>query len=153
MSQVPKVYEEEYRTQLKDPIFRNDEIRKSLGTAATVKASSSFVDYMTKSDVIRVVDSLDNSANWSAYISNPLSDKMVATACAVITKSAIVGTVAGVLTWTTSWVMSKQESWWKDSAVMILKKQITGVKLTVTPNNTGSNYPAAYITLTRYYKK
>lgn len=104
---------------------------------------------MTKSDVIRMVDSMDNSINWSFNISNPLTDLVLGKAVNIITKSTTYGVISGILTWSASYVMSQQLSWWKDSEIMILKKQITGVKLTVTPGP-ASGYPAAYITLTRY---
>lgn len=151
-AEVPKSYEQVYLAKLVDPNFRNAEIQKSSGSgvntlAATTESSS--VYYMTKPDVIRMVASLDKSTNWSAYISNPLTDKLVTVAVAVITRSTVAGVVAGVMTWTTAWVWAKQEAWWKDSLIMILRKQITGVKLTVTPGP-ASGYPAAYITLTRY---
>lgn len=90
MSEVPKNYEKEYLAKLEDSTFRNAEIQKSLGVntspetanpnVAFAAASAAYVDYMTKSDVIRMVDSMDDSINWSLYISNPLTDLLVTTA-------------------------------------------------------------------------
>lgn len=161
MSEVPKIYEQEYLAKLEDPNFKKAEIQKSLGVNALPETASvnavvpyaspkPYVSYMKLPDVIKHLAAMDKSFNWSLYISNPLTDAVIGKAVSFITKKSIIGWIAGVMTWTASWVMSKQEAWWKDSEIMILRKQIKGVKLTVTPNNTGSNYPAAYITLTRY---
>jgi hypothetical protein len=147
IAQVPKSYEKEYRDQIKNSDFRKIQIQNSKN--GNMLRASSYVDYMTKSDVIRMVDSMDDSINWSLYISNPLTDLLVTTAVSIITKKTTYGIIAGALTWTASYVMSKQLEWWKDSEIMILRKQITGVKLTVTPGP-ASGYPAAYITLKRY---
>lgn len=150
MAEVPKSYEKEYKTKLKDSDFRNAEIQRSLGANTfAVTASTSSVYYMRKAEVIKMVDSLDKSFNWSTYISNPLTDVLVGKAVAIITKSNFYGALTGVLGWSTSWIAGKHEMWWKDSAIMILRKQITGVKMTVTPGPP-SGYPAAYITYTRY---
>lgn len=160
MTEVPKNYENEYSAKLKDSNFRNAEIKKSLGvnlSTATVNSigldaiapEGSSVYYMRKAEVIKMVDAMDSSFNWGPYISNPLTDLLIGKAVSVITKRTTYGIIAGVLTWSGAWVMGKQLDWWKTSEIMILRKQITGVKLTVTPGPP-SGYPAAYVVLTRY---
>ncbi len=175
MSEVPKEHVVEYQAKLEDSAFRNSEIQKSVGpeenlTAPTKLAASlskssispmavvqppdggtkGYVRYFRKAEVIRVIDSIDNKFDWPFYISNPLSDSVAIYAITRIAgMSNFTGIAATVTAWTASDLMNRQTSWWKDSAIMILKGTITGVKLTVKPNTT-SNYPAAYITLVRY---
>lgn len=174
-SEVPKEHVVEYQAKLEDPAFRNSEIQKSVGpeenlTAPTKLAASlskssispmavvqppsggtsGYVRYFRKAEVIRVIDSIDNKYDWPFFISNPLTDSAAVYAITRIAgMSNFTGIAATVTAWTASDLMNRQTSWWKDSAIMILKGTITGVKLTVKPNTT-SNYPAAYITLVRY---
>lgn len=83
------------------------------------------------------------------YVNNPLGSAALAAAIRAITNSTITGTVATVLAWGAGILQSRQEAWWKDSAIMILRGRIRGVKSTVTSNRTG-DYPKVYRTLERY---
>lgn len=150
ISEVPKFYEQEYLAQLENPEFRSSEIQNSSGITELNRATSpSRVSYMTKSDILKVVDHMDASFNWQYYISNPLTDTLIAKAVAVLTKNNFVGAALGVLAWAAADLANRQEAWWKESAIMVLRGQITGVKQTVTPGP-ASGYPAAYIITTRY---
>lgn len=182
MSEVPNAHVLEYQSKLEDPVFRNSEIQKSVGpeenlTAPTKLAASlsksiispmavvqppyggttkDYVRYMTRNDIIKIINKFDNSRDWPRLLSNPGADYVIANspnvlaAIKVIKKIPNFVTVATTVTlWTAGDLANRQTAWWKDSAILILKKSITGVKLTVKPNTT-SNYPAAYITLVRY---
>ncbi|QNK86419.1 hypothetical protein H7992_14245 [Sporosarcina sp. resist] len=149
ISEVPKIYEQEYLAQLENPEFRSSEIRNSSGINTLTRAAQkpAYVKYMTKADVLKIVDHMDASFNWQYYISNPLTDTVIAKAVALLTKNNFIGVSLGVLAWSAADLANRQEAWWKESAIMILRGKITGVKLTVTP---GPGYPAAYIITTRY---
>lgn len=182
MSEVPKEHVVEYQAKLEDPVFRNAEIKKSVGPeenlnaptklAASMSFSSispmavtqppsggsnkGYVKYMIKKDVIKIVDKFDNSRDWPRLLSNPAADFAIANSPNVLAAAKVIqripnfATVAATVTlWTAGDLANRQTAWWKDSAILILKESITGVKLTVKPNTT-SNYPAAYITLLRY---
>jgi len=92
---------------------------------------------------------MDNSINWPYFLSNPLSDLAIGTAAGLVSKSTFLGTVATATAWLTADLYNRNAQYWEDSAMMILKGQITGVKLTVTPN-CGNSYPAVFRTYTRY---
>lgn len=172
MTQVPKSYEQEYLSKLKDPAFKNAEIQKSLGvnmgteqplataavssllseqSLATIAATTPkpTVYYLKKAQVIKTLKSLDSSRDWGTILSNPLTDGVVAIVTKALGKSNFLAAIATATTWATGWVQLKQKSWWQTTYMMILEKKITGVKLTVTPNNK-TEYPKAYITLARY---
>lgn len=154
IAEVPEFYEEEYINKLQDENFRQQEISKSSGDLEiqsnfqlqATKASK--VTYMRKNEVLRVLDSMNKSGNWLRYISNPITDGVVAAATRVLTKSNFVAASVVVLSWAASDLVGRQQKWWNDSALMILRGQIRGVKLTITPS--GKDYPKIYRTLTRY---
>ncbi|WP_214834858.1 hypothetical protein [Exiguobacterium sp. E4787] len=175
MSEVPKEHVLEYRAKLENPAFRNSEIQKSVGPEENLTAPTKFVAslskssispmavvqppdggtkgyvrYMTKNDILRIIDSIDNTHDWPRYFSNPVTDSAVAAGVAVLTKIPNFAIIAATATaWSAADLANRQTAWWKDSAIMIWRGKIKGVKLTVKPNTT-SNYPAAYITLVRY---
>lgn len=176
MSEVPRKHLVQYQSKLKNQDFRNLEIIKSteseegvsiptklaasmsygsVSPSAVIQpsdggTSSGYVKYMTKYDILRIIDSIDNTHDWPRYFSNPLTDAAVAAGVAVLTKIPNFSIAAVTATaWSASDLANRQTAWWKDSAIMIWRGTIRGVKLTVKPNTT-SNYPAAYITLVRY---
>lgn len=126
------------------------EISNNTVAAATIdQAKKPYVKYMRKADIIKVLDSIDNSVNWDRYASNPLSDFLIGKAIAIFTKRTFIGAAVGFLTWAAADLQARQESCWRETAKLLLKGKIKGVKLTVTPNISGG-YPVAYRTLTRY---
>ena len=50
--------------------------------------------------------------------------------------------------WLASTIKQKNEQWWKDSLIMILRGEINAVKQTITPNP-GPGYPQVYRELER----
>lgn len=151
IAEVPELYAEEYIQKLEDENFRTQEIANSLGSSvnkADVESRSTSVKYMRKNEVLRVLDSMDKSNKWLGYLSNPLTDLAIGKAAAVLSKNSVVGAVGVVLAWGAANLMGRQEKWWSDSALMILKGEITGVKLSITPS--GKDYPKVYRKLTRY---
>uniref|UniRef100_UPI003F491E54 hypothetical protein n=1 Tax=Niallia taxi TaxID=2499688 RepID=UPI003F491E54 len=122
--------------------------KSSYSTAAV--GLKPYVRYYKLKEVLQVVDHLDNSRNWLKYAFNPLTDYVIGIAISVIKKNPFIGTAVGATVWSLADMSNRQDAWWKESAYQILRGQIRGVKLTVTPNNTGSNYPAAYRILSRY---
>ncbi|TRZ39341.1 hypothetical protein CEQ21_07205 (plasmid) [Niallia circulans] len=166
LAEVPKSHEQEYIAKLENDDFRTAEIQKSLeynktnsiNVSTVAKSSYStaavglkpYVRYYKLKEVLQVVDHLDNSRNWLKYASNPLTDYVIGIAISVIKKNPFIGTAVGATVWSLADMSNRQDAWWKESAYQILRGQIRGVKLTVTPNNTGSNYPAAYRILSRY---
>lgn len=152
IAEVPKSYEKEYKQKLKDEEFKESELEKANDTNETsslAASSSSSTKYLYKKDVIKWVDSIDNSVDWTKYISTPIADSAMGVAVGVITKNSFIGWVTTTLAWSASFAKAKQEEWWKDSAIMILKGEITGVKITVTPNKDG-NYPKVYTSVKRF---
>lgn len=182
MSEVPKEHVVEYQAKLEDPAFRNSEIKKSVGSeedltaptklAASLSRSSispmavvqppdggttkGYVRYMTRNDIIKIINKFDNSRDWPRVLSNPGTDYLIAKSPSVLAAIKVIQRIPNFITlgatatlWSAGDLANRQTAWWKDSAILILKKTITGVKLTVKPN-TKSNYPAAYITLVRY---
>jgi len=91
---------------------------------------------------------MNASGNWLRYLSNTLTDGALGAAARLLTGSNFVGAAVTVLTWGAADLMARQQAWWNDSAMMILRGQIRGVKLTITPS--GKDYPKVYRTLTRY---
>lgn len=153
IADVPKSYEEEYLKKLENEEFRQNEIDKNISTNKnddlfTTRAATT-TKYMKKREILQVVDSIDNSRNWSSYYSNPLSDVALGAAVKAITKSNFITALVGATVWAAIDIQSRQEAWWKESAIMILRGQITGVKLQIK-ENTASEYPKVFRTLTRY---
>ena len=176
MSEVPRKHLVQYQSKLKNQEFRNSEIKKSTESEEDVSiptkvaasmsygsvspsaviqppgggTSSGYVKYMTKNDILRIIDSIDNTYDWPRYFTTPLTEPLIGVGVAILTKIKNFPLAAvGAITWTAADLANRQTAWWKDSAIMIWRGTIRGVKLTVKPNTT-SNYPAAYITLVRY---
>lgn len=112
------------------------------------------VSYYTITDVYRTLDRLDSNGGWAKYISNPFS---------AIAISLLQKKVASIFGYSNFWVVlgsliigmgtslqERQRSWWADSAIMMSKKQITGVRTRQCENISGNNYPAAYRFIERY---
>ncbi|MEK4868312.1 MULTISPECIES: hypothetical protein [Bacillaceae] len=168
IAEVPKIHEQEYLKKLENSDFRSNEIRSSVSYNVPISISSNdglitpfankgdepggqpYTKYFTKYDVFKVIDSIDNSRNWMSYASNPLTDAVVGAAVKVITKSNWLGALTAASIWAAADIVNRSNAWWKDSAIMIVRGQIKGVKVTVKPNPSGSNYPAAIRTYTRY---
>lgn len=154
IAEVPESYEEEYVQKLQNEDFRKQEIANSSDALETQSdfpiqaTSSSTVRYMGRNDVLHVLDHMNASGNWLRYLSNPLTDGALGAAARLLTGSNFVGAAVTVLTWGAADLMARQQAWWNDSAMMILRGQIRGVKLTITPS--GKDYPKVYRTLTRY---
>lgn len=120
---------------------------QSLARAATTPQP--YVSYLKKAQVLKTLKSLDSSRDWGTIFSNPATDAAIALAVKAMKKPNFMSAIAAATAWASGYVMTKQKDWWNTSYVMILEKKITGVKLTVTPNNK-TEYPKAYITLARY---
>lgn len=112
------------------------------------------VSYYTIRDVYRTLDRLDSNGGWTKYISNPFSALGI---------SLLQRRVASIFGYSNFWVVlgsliigmgtslqQRQRTWWADSAIMMSKKQITGVRTRQCENISGSNYPAAYRFIERY---
>lgn len=153
---------ENYKKSLLNPDFRSSEFAK-IRNATTKKHMETYlrsvmsivphtpgtkVYYMSKTEVLRILDRLDKNTGWVKYISNPLSNALIAKASQILARSSVPGVIASTLAWTLSDLAARQESWWKDSANMILRGQIRGVKMTLIPNNGG--YPVMYRIIERY---
>lgn len=142
------------KNKLKDEEFKKSELEKSkvnnnTNDANTLATSKSDTKYLYKKNVLNWVDSMDNSFNWSNYLSTPLTDVALGAAIKAISKSNFIGWAGTALSWSAAYTHAKQEEWWKDSAIMILKGKITGVKITITPNING-NYPKVYKSVKRF---
>ncbi|MEW9053485.1 MAG: hypothetical protein AB2392_20160 [Neobacillus sp.] len=164
-AEVHESYEAEYLDELNNIDFKNAEINNSL--KETVDTSSIFriqsysslssystpstqVKYFGLNEALTVLNHMDSTTNWGRLFSNPFSDAVATSIIALFAKSNFYASAAVLTTWSAADLSNRQQDWWEKSVLMLYGKEITGVKLTVTPNNTGSNYPAAYITLERY---
>lgn len=112
IAQVPKSYEKEYRDKIKNSDFRKNEVQNSV--RGSMLRATSYVKYYRKAEVIKMVDYLDNSVNWTLYISNPLTDYLVGIAVNIILKSNFIGTAVAATAWTSADLSNRQTAWWKD---------------------------------------
>lgn len=147
ITEVPESYAEKYIQKLENEEFKQQEIANSVQAKANFQTQSSTVRFMGEEEVLDVLDSMDSSYNWSTFLSNPITDAALARAVQQLTKNSFVGFAVGVLTWGAADLMARQEAWWNDSAMMILRGEISGVRLTITPS--GKDYPKVYRTLER----
>lgn len=91
---------------------------------------------------------MNKSGNWLRCLTNSLTDIIIEKAAQVLTKSDFIDVAIGIVTWGAADLMSRQQQWWNDFAMMILRRQIREVKLTITPS--GKDYPKIYRKLIRY---
>lgn len=155
-AEVPKSKVDEYKKDLKNSSFLHNEVQKARGNNVSTKEVTTYgscggttTKYFNKNAVIDTLEHMERGTNWSRLLSNPISDPAVAAATKLLTKSNLLSVIATATTWAAGDLMGRQTAYWKDSAIMILKGKIRGVKLTIKPNCT-SNYPAVYKKYTRY---
>lgn len=159
IAQVPKSKEQKYLKEIQNEKYRNAEIQKYLGginknttegmtTNNTIYGSPDIVKYFGKYDVIQTLKAMDRYYNWERYLSNPFTDAAIGRIISLVSKNNVIGWAAATL-WTIADLSNRQEQWWKDTFIMIARGQARGAKLEITYNRF-SNYPAAWIILSRY---
>ncbi len=145
---VPSEMKDQYLRDLQDPAFVEQELANLQQLKQARASSEPSVKYFRKDDVIRIVDSIDSSQDWKKYLGIPLAGETLAAAIkklsGVSVSSALISAGIGVA----STVKQKNEQWWKDSLIMILRGEINAVKQTITPNP-GPGYPQVYRELER----
>lgn len=105
-------------------------------------------EHLYKSDIKRTLDRYAGTGTYEKLISNPITDLAIGTALKLTGFSTSVSFAATALSWAASDLMSKQQSWWNDSLIMILEGDISCVRVTHI-RNTVSDYPAAYLIIER----
>lgn len=105
-------------------------------------------EHLYKSDIKRTLDRYAGTGTYEKLISNPITDLAIGTALKLTGFSTSVSFAATALSWAASDLMSKQQSWWNDSLIMILEGDISCVRVTHI-RNTVSDYLAAYLIIER----
>lgn len=152
-AEVPIDKADEYRAKLENPEFRAQEIAKistSMVEDASVvtKPNGTRIYYYGKKETMQMLNSIEHSGRWTRYIDHPMTAAIIQAACNRIDKSGRLADFAEVLRVAASDLLSRQEKWWKESAKLIVRQKIHGVKITMVPNNGG--YPVMYRYIARY---
>lgn len=96
-----------------------------------------------KSDIKDAVIRMKGTSFWSTAISNPVMDTVVTTLIGAIGGGTVGGFIGAVIGWSASYILQKQESWWKDSLIMILEGDISYVQQTIIENP--HEYPKVFL--------
>ena len=147
-AEVPAEMKDQYLKDLQNPVFVEKELANLQQLKQARASSEPSVKYFRKDDVIRIVDNIDSSQDWTKYLGIPLGGRALSAAIkklsGVSVSSALISAGIGVA----STIKQKNEQWWKDSLIMILRGEINAVKQTITPNP-GPGYPQVYRELER----
>jgi len=162
IAQVPKSKEQEYLKELENENYKNVEIQKSQGQInenttggirtndmMSARSKPDVVKYFGKNSVAKTLDAMDKRFNWERALSNPITDAAIGRAVSLVTKNNVIGWATAATIWTAADLRNRQEQWWKDTLVMVVRGQARGAKLEITYNRK-SNYPASWVILSRY---
>lgn len=115
-----------------------------------VSSASTSTNYMTKSEVIEAMKSVDQHArDWDKYMNNDVSNTVIESALTGVTDSKLVGKLGTAMDETISHYGNKKAAWWRESAKKVLNGDINGVKITAEVEPSG-NYVKTKRTVTRY---
>lgn len=157
VSLVAKKQVEAYKKEIStNPVFKQQELNKAktnktnnaITTQSLPEGEIMSQSYMYESDIQNTVDSYSETGTYARLMSNPITDATVAALLKAAGCSNPIIFCATALTWGYGDLMSRQQSWWTDSLLMILKGQIDCVRVTHI-RNTVSDYPAAYLIIER----
>jgi hypothetical protein len=152
VSLVDKKEVEEYKKEIStNPDFKQQEINKANNKVVARSLPEGKImaqRYMYRSDIQKTVDSYAGTGTYARLMSNPITDATVAGLLKLAGCSNPIVFCATALTWGYGDLMSRQQSWWTDSLLMILKGEIKCVRVTHI-RNTVSDYPAAYLIIER----
>lgn len=104
--------------------------------------------FMYKRDIQKTVDRYAGYGTYARILSNPITDATVGALIKAAKFSNPWAFAATALTWSVGDLMNRQQSWWNESLLQILKNKIKCVRVTHI-RNTVSNYPAAYLIIER----
>ncbi len=96
-----------------------------------------------------MLDCEEKRHRWIQYINKAMSSPILNEALSLIDKTNVITGVVSIVGTLVELVSYQSLSWWRESAKMILQGKITGVKMEIEPNETGS-YPVCYKRLYRY---
>ncbi len=151
IAQVPADKVEEYQEDLKDPDFRQSQIDQCSPHSTTRALPDGEImaqRYMYRSTVENIVDSNLGQGYFASFLTGPVTDAAVAALIKKAGFSSVVAFAASALLWGINELRVKPDEWWTDSLLMIIKKQISCVRLSHI-RNTGTSYPAAWLILER----
>lgn len=103
---------------------------------------------MYRPTVENIVDSNLGQGYFASFLTGPVTDAAVAALIKKAGFSSVVAFAASALLWGINELRVKPDEWWTDSLLMIIKKQISCVRLSHI-RNTGTSYPAAWLILER----
>jgi hypothetical protein len=103
---------------------------------------------MYRNDIQSTVDRLAGYGTFARILSNPISDATVGALVKAAGFSNPATLAATALTWAGADLLNRETSWWNESLLMILKGQISCVRVT-NIENTVSEYPKAYLIIER----
>lgn len=147
LADVPANKVEEYKELLKDESFRQAEIAKiEKPHARRKRATGERVYYWGKEEVIRALDAYDKNTGWLKFLTQPVPAVLLTLAQQIIKKNKFL-TWLGTAYSIASILISKDNEWWQESAMMLMRGQIRFIRMTLTPNPGG--YPAMYRKLER----
>lgn len=150
-AEIPTNVKEDYLQKLQEPTFRQNEIAIAQGYSSRTTIGDigqASVTYFNKSDVIKMVDSLDNGRDWLKFLDNPFTNEALNRLSDILLSTNLYSGIANFAAWAANDLKSRQVGWWQESLLMIARGDITAVKMTITPN-TSSDYPKVYRTLER----
>ena len=145
---VPSEMKDQYLRDLQDPAFVEQELANLQQLKQARASSEPSVKYFRKDDVIRIVDNIDSSQDWTKYLGIPLGGRALSAAIKKLSGVSVSSSLISAGIWLASTIKQKNEQWWKDSLIMILRDEINAVKQTITPNP-GPGYPQVYRELER----
>ena len=104
--------------------------------------------YLYRSGIQSTVDRYAGNGTFAKLLSNPITDATVGALIKAAKFANPWAVAATALSWMAGDLMNRQQSWWNQSLLMILKKQISCVRVTHIRNTT-SDYPATYLIIER----
>lgn len=147
LADVPANKVEEYKELLKDESFKKSEIEKiEKPHTRRKRATGERVYYWGKEEVIRALDAYDKNTGWLKFLTQPVPAVLLTLAQQIIKKNKFL-TWLGTAYSIASILISNDNEWWQESAMMLMRGQIRFIRMTLTPNPGG--YPAMYRKLER----
>lgn len=146
---VEDSYAEKYADRiLTDSNFKLEELNKANPNARLPEGEIMWQKYLNKDGIKQYVDRQAGAGAFLNFMSNPITEELINRMIKASKCSNVWAFAAGVLVWTVTDLMNRQQNWWTQSLLMILLETITCVRITHIRNTT-SDYPAAYLIIER----
>ena len=150
IAQVPQSLVEEYKENLKSESFRQAELNKLTVTTRATLPEGNIIEqrHMYYKDVRDTVNRLAGYDAFKDVISSSDNRTILGKLLQAAGCGNAIAFCAKALMWAGSDLLQREMNWWNDSLCMIVKRQISCVRVTHI-ENTKPTYPAAYLIIDR----